>query len=269
MSVVDTSKSFVEVAKDRNITLLAAGVTYYAFVSIVPLLILTLALTSVFGGQEMIASLLDRVRAFSPAMADMLQRTLSGQTGQVGASLGGTAVLVWSAIKVFRGIDVAFDEIYESFPDDGLLEQVKKALIVIAAVVVAAVLIGGIAVAVNVVLSQGIPFPNLVSALVLLVSLPLLLLPIYYVMPPIEVSLDHVIPGTVLASVGLVALQWAFVYYLSNAGKYQAYGVLGAILLFVTWLYFAAILLLAGAVLNLIFDFPSGNIPSAEIVSSD
>ncbi|MFB6129717.1 MAG: YihY/virulence factor BrkB family protein [Salinigranum sp.] len=267
MSVISASRSFVEVARDRNITLLAAGVAYYAFSSVIPLFILLLALTSAFGGQDLIAALLARIGAASPAMATLLERALSDQAGRVGASLVGTAALVWSALKVFRGIDDAFDEIYENYPDDGPLAQAKKAVIVVAAIAVSAVLIGGLAAAVNVVFSLGVPYPNLVSGLVLFAALTLLLFPVYYVMPPIDVSVGHVVPGTIVASAGLVVLQWAFVYYVGNAGRYATYGVLGAMLLFVTWLYVAGIVLLAGAVVNLVFEFPGGRVPAATVAS--
>ena len=269
MSALGTAKSFVSTAQDRNVTLLAAGVTYYAFVSLIPLLILALAIVSTLGEQQLIDAALQRIRSLSPAMASLLERTVSSQAGRFGASLVGTLTLIWSALRVFRGIDVAFGEIYEMASEDDLVEQVKKALIVIVAVAFAAVLTGGIAAAVNVVLDLDIPFANVISGVVLVAALALLFLPIYYVMPPLDVSLDHALPGTIFASVGWVVLQWAFVYYTGHAAQYQAYGILGGVLLFVTWLYAAGILLLAGAVLNVVLTFPGGNVPSADVVTSD
>ena len=269
MSALGTAKSAVDTARDRNVTLLAAGVTYYAFVSIIPLLILALAVASTFGEQQLIDSALQRIRAVTPAMASLLERTVASQAGHLGASLVGTLTLIWSAIRVFRGIDLAFGEIYEMASDDGLVEQVKKALIVVAVVAVAGALIAVAAAAASVISNFGVPFADLVSRLLLVAGLALLFLPIYYVLPPIDVTVGHALPGAIFASVGWVVLQWAFIYYTGNAGQYQAYGVLGGVLLFVTWLYAASILLLAGAVLNLVRRYPGGNVPTTEVVTSD
>ena len=43
-------------------------------------------------------------------------------------------------------------------------------------------------------------------------------------------------------------------YYAGSAGKYAAYGLLGAVLLLVTFLYLAAVVLLVGAALNVAVD---------------
>jgi len=47
----------------------------------------------------------------------------------------------------------------------------------------------------------------------------------------------------VFAAVGWTVLQIGFQLYASNAGQYEAYGAVGAVLLFVTWLYFAGIII--------------------------
>lgn len=52
------------------------------------------------------------------------------------------------------------------------------------------------------------------------------------------------------AVVGFVILRVAFAAYAGVAGQYLAYGFLGAVLLFLLWLYFGALVLLFGAVVN-------------------
>ena len=44
--IVRTIRSFVDTARDRDITFLAAGFSYYAFVSLIPMPILAVALSS-------------------------------------------------------------------------------------------------------------------------------------------------------------------------------------------------------------------------------
>jgi membrane protein len=88
------------------------------------------------------------------------------------------------------------------------------------------------------------------GTLALVVVLALSFLPIYYVLPPVEVSVREALPGAVVAAVGWVLLQVGFRVYAANAGRYAAYGLIGAVLLFVTWLYFASIGVLLGAAVN-------------------
>lgn len=52
--------------------------------------------------------------------------------------------------------------------------------------------------------------------------------------------------GTIGAGLGLIVLQQLFHVYTSLAGRYQAYGIIGAVLLFLLWLYFGAFVLLLG-----------------------
>jgi membrane protein len=95
-----------------------------------------------------------------------------------------------------------------------------------------------------------VPLPNLVGTLVLIAGLVVAFLPLYYVLPPVEMTVREAIPGAVVAAVGWVILQVLFRFYLSQAGKYQAYGVIGTVLLLLTWLYFAGVLVLLGAIVN-------------------
>ena len=87
-----------------------------------------------------------------------------------------------------------------------------------------------------------------------ILALVVVFLPLYYVLPPVSVSVRHALPGTVFAAVGWVLLQVGFFYYTGSAGQYAAYGLLGAVLLFVTFLYLAGVVLLVGAVLNAVLD---------------
>ncbi|MEF8937804.1 MAG: YhjD/YihY/BrkB family envelope integrity protein, partial [Halovenus sp.] len=68
--------------------------------------------------------------------------------------------------------------------------------------------------------------------------------------PPVAMTLRAVLPAALVAVVGLVLLQELFGLYAAQASQYQAYGFVGAILLFLLWLYFGSFILLAGATVN-------------------
>jgi YihY family inner membrane protein len=85
---------------------------------------------------------------------------------------------------------------------------------------------------------------------VLLAGLTAVFLPLYYYLPGTGLAVRDALPGAVLAAVGWVALQAGFQVYAAGATQFSLYGVIGGILLLVTWFYFAAILILAGATVN-------------------
>ncbi len=236
--------------RERNLTFLAASIAYYAFVSLIPLMLLALVVASAVGGQ----AFADRVvslagQYLSGSGQQVVTEALTNAEGRVGASVVSLVALTWSGLKLFRGLDIAFDEVYGDEQQPGLAEQVRDALVVVVAVGAAATLVVAVALALRVI-DLRIPYVNVLGTLALVAVLALAFLPLYYVLPPDEVTVREVLPGTVVAAVGWVLLQLGFRLYAANAGTYEAYGYIGGVLLFVTWLYFASIVVLLGAAVN-------------------
>ncbi|WP_123537411.1 YihY/virulence factor BrkB family protein [Halosimplex salinum] len=247
---MSTVRSVVGLARDRNLTFLAAGIAYYAFVSIIPLILLAVVIASAVGGQ----ALADRVtgllsQQLSSSGIDAVSGAITNTTGRGAASLVGVVTLAWSALKLFRGLDQAFDEVYTDDVETSLLEQVRDGLVVIVGIALAVGFVVAVGAALSLI-SFEIPLINVLGTLVLVAVLALAFLPMYYVLPPVDVSVSEVFPGAVVAAVGWVLLQIGFRIYASNAGRYAAYGAIGAVLLFVTWLYFASVVVLLGAAVN-------------------
>lgn len=255
MGATGAARSVVGVVRDRNVTFLAASVAYYAFVSIIPLLTLILVVGSIVGGESFAEAIVEQIQgSLSGSGASVVEDALTNESGRAGAGLVSVLFLLWSAIKVFRGIDIAFDEVYDAPTEASLVEQIRDGVVVAATVTLGI----GLMVAVGAVLGLSvlawIPFIGVLSAVVLLLGLVVVFLPLYFVMPPVEMSVRSAVPGAAFAAVGWIVLQFGFQLYTANADKYAAYGLLGAVLLFVTWLYFAGILLLVGAAINYVLD---------------
>lgn len=248
MSARESIRAVIRVVRKRDVTLMAAGVAHYALASFVPLIILTLALSTYFGGEALVDAVLQRVGSvLSQSGQDLLRRALSGSAGRAGASAVSLLVTFWSGLKVFRGLSVAFSTVYGERASPSLLEQVRDGVLVVSLVVLALaamVAVGFAATAVP------LPYQRLIGTLALFVTLLVLFLPFYYVLPPVSVTVREILPGTVFAAIGWILLQVTFLFYTQRASKYAAYGFLGAILLFITWLYFGSILVLVGGVVN-------------------
>lgn len=247
---MSTARSVYDLARDRNLTFLAAGIAYYAFVSVIPLMLLAVAVASFVGGQALASRVTNLLgQQLSSSGQEIITETLTSTSGRGAASVVGFLALTWSGLKLFRGIDQAFDEVYADEVETSILEQVRNGIVVILGVALAVALVVAVGVVLSI-LSLQIPFVNVLGTVALIAVLALAFLPIYYVLPPVAVSLREVLPGAVIAAVGWVVLQVAFRFYAANASRFEAYGLIGAVLLFVTWLYFASILVLAGAAVN-------------------
>jgi membrane protein len=251
MNVTSAAGSVYTVARDRNLTLLAAGFAYYAFASAIPLAVVVLVVGSIVGGDAFTSFVLEQVGSFlSGSGEDVVRQALSAGTGRAGAGVVGALLVGWSAIKVVRGLDVAFAEIYATTDDPSLVEQVVDGVVALLGVVFAIGLMAAVGVVLQGAVLAMLPYPNLVGALALFAGLTLGFLPLYYVLPEADMTLRRALPGAAFAAVGWLVLQFVFQAYLAGSGKYAAYGVIGAVLLVVTFLYFAGILLLVGTTLN-------------------
>jgi YihY family inner membrane protein len=250
--VADVTRTTVRAVQSDRITFIAASLSYYAFVSLLPLLLLSLVAASALGGEQLAATLADRAAAaFGDQAGEAVRGSLTSAAGQGGATVVGLAVLLWSALKLFRGLDVAFSTVYGAPLPAGIVEQVRDGIVTLAAVGlgVAATVVLGIVIARVDVTAAGIDVANVLGTLLLVGGLAAAFFPLYYLLPARSVTPREAIPGTLFAAVGWTALQTGFRVYATQAGT-SAYGALGAALLLVTFLYFGGLVLLVGVVLN-------------------
>jgi YihY family inner membrane protein len=244
----------VEGVRSDQITFIAASLAYYAFVSLLPLLLLGIVAASVVGGADLALTLAEAASdALGPDAGTLVRTTLTDTAGQAGASLAGVGFLAWSALKLFRGLKVAFATVYGRPTAASFLVQVRDALAALIGVGVGVAATVGVAIAVtflDVNLAPGIDLVALLGTPLLVLGLTLAFLPLYYLLPGVSVGLREALPGAVLAAVGWTLLQAGFRVYAATTTTAQVYGVLGAVLLLLTFLYVGGLVLLVGVVLN-------------------
>lgn len=240
---------------EENVTFLAAGVAYYAFVSLLPAAVLALVVAVTVGGQRLAAEVVAAsADVLTESGQELLVTALVDGPGQGSVTLIGLPLTLWGALKVLRGLDIAFSQVYGTDDAVGFVDQLRDALVVAASVggsLGAMVLLGTAVAVVDV---------SVVTVVASYLALPVLLtaafLPMYYVFPDSDVAVREALPGAVFAGVGWTVLRIAFQGYVEftagGDGEGAVYGVLGAVLLFVTFLYFGATLVLVGAVVNVV-----------------
>jgi membrane protein len=215
-----------------------------------------------------------RQAAIAEAIAQQFPEQASGLVGFISETrdLGGIFGLVsivgllWSGSTLFGTMATVFDRFY-GVPDRGFLKQrlVSFAMMavygVLVSVSVASSSLTGFLIGLsNEVLPFEVPYVAFaIGWLVSLASAVLMFLALYRVVPNARLKLWHVWRGSVLSGILFVLLTQIFPLYLHYLGAgYATYHALGAFLLLMTWFYFLAMIMCAGALLNAVL---SGHCP--------
>jgi membrane protein len=251
----------------HELTQLAAALTYYTVLSLLPALIVVVALLGLVGlSPDTVHSLLDTLGELGAPWAaqfvsDVLDSVDRSQNSGV-VLLVSSAAALWAASAYVGSFMVASDRIYEitqrrpfwkSLP---LRIGLALALLVLLSVTAAAIALVG-------------PFGGWVADATgigtgplhlwtwikwpLLIALGLLLFALLYKFTPSrrQPALWWLLPGA-LAGVGLwIVASAGFSFYLDNFASYnRVYGTLGAAVAFLVWAWLVNLALLVGAEVN-------------------
>ena len=244
------AKGVVEQVREDDVPFMAASLAYQAFASLVPLLVLLFIAVTVVGDQQLAQLVVGITEGILPnAAQDLVSDAISAESGVGGASASivGLVTLLWGSLKIFRGLDKAFSEVYETDEQNSFVDQVRDGLIVLAAVGVGIV---GMVGAMAVFGAFGGPLSRILSLVVLVVGLTVVFLPMYRFFPDADLEWADAVPGAVFAAVSWMALQFLFRLYIQFSSKGDSSGIIGAVLLLLLWLYLSGLVLLLAAVVN-------------------
>jgi len=240
-------------ANDAAIGLIAAGIAYYTFLAFMPLLAAMVLIYGIAVDPATLADHTARLAQSLPGSAaelvnDQLESVVESRSGASG--LGLLAALAGSlfAARVAAGAVIrALNDAFEAEEDRGFVKSNLLALAITFGAIVAMGLVAGATALVSTVLS-GIGGAFASYAIVGAAGVGGALL-VYRVVPnTAHVSLGAALRGGVLFALGWMAASAGFGFYVANFGNYNAtYGSLGAIIVFLTWLFLSGYLLLFGA----------------------
>lgn len=248
-AVVDVSQAVIRVAYEEQIVFMAASLAYFAFISVIPLLLLVvIAVSTVQDSPLALETATYAARVLSPERGTILVGLVTDASDRDEATIIGIAVLLWGALLLFRALDDAFAQVYGGRQDSMFLGDFAAAVIVFVVVVIAI----GLMIAANVVLSVVVrdQLWSLLAPFVLFVALSIVFLPMFYLFPAADVGLAEALPGTVFTAGAWTVVQTIFGLYTQTTGWEQLYGAASGFLLLLTWLYVGAFVLLVGVVLN-------------------
>ena len=247
----------------HNTSLLAAGVTYYAFLSIFPALI---ALVLVYGLVASPADVKSQVESFAQGLPDAARSLLTDQldnltsTDTGALSLGlvvavGTAL--FSASAAINGLMGALTAVYGEIESRNIIQKRGTALLLtlgaIVFIVVAAFLLTVLPPLLDALNLGGIGSFLLLAArwIGLLLAFMVALAVLYRFGPAREnAKLRWVGTGAIVATVLWIVVSVGFAVYANRGGYASTYGAVAGVVVLLLWLYFTAYAVLLGGEVN-------------------
>ena len=247
--------------KEDNVTLLAAGVAFYAMLAIFPAII---AVVTVYGMVADPAQVQSQVGEFAKSLPSGADQLLTGQlesvteAGRQSLSIGlavSLLAVLWTASGGVQGLVKGLNLVYDEKETRGFLKlRGLSLLLTLGAILMAVVAIALVAVFPAVVddlkLGQAGELAASIARWVVLALLVLSAVAVLYRYAP-----DRANPrwrwvswGAVVALVLWLLGSIGFSWYVDNFGKYnQTYGALAAVIILLLWLFLSAFVVLLGA----------------------
>jgi membrane protein len=251
------------ISEDR-IPLIAAGVTFYALLSIFPGIAALISIYGLFADPNTIANQLDTIATVAPGGAiQVLRDEMTRLASQGGTTLGisfliSLVISLWSANSGVSAIFDALNIVYEEKEKRGFFRYRVATLMFTVGAVIFILLSIAVVVALPVALNY-IPLPGGTDLIVKIARWPIIsvlatlaLAALYRYGPSRnQPRWRWVTWGSAFAAVVWLAASVLFSWYVENFGSYnKTYGSLGAAVGFMTWMWISIMVVLVGAKLD-------------------
>ncbi|RKF19122.1 YihY/virulence factor BrkB family protein [Altericroceibacterium spongiae] len=254
-----------------NVGIVSAGVAYFIFLAIVPLLGAVVLSYGLIVDTQTVTRHIQALAEMAPGpgtqlISGQLEAVVQSSSGKKGIGLAiALGIALFGARKAANSVVIALNIAFNCEEKRGFFHSNLLAL----GMTVCGILGAGIAMTATTLLSALTSMvPDISGSSAFLgksVSYGVLLLAgiigasaLYRFGPAGDRSTARwFTPGALLAAIGWMILTNGFGYYVSNFGNYNAtYGSLGAVIVLLTWLYFSAYVLLFGAELDAVLESP-------------
>jgi membrane protein len=254
---------------EDNISLAAAGVAFYGFLALVPLLG---AIVLIYGIAADPQTVLRNVKSLTSVLPAEVAKLIGQQLMSVVQTSGGKkgiglliaiAVALWGARNAATSIMTALNIAYEERETRGTIRVNLLALAITGGGVIMAVL-ALLAITALGFLQRLLPhtpgalvvFGKVLSYVLLLLGAAAGAATLYRYAPcRAEAKWQWITPGSLFAAISWLILTLAFGFYVAHFGNYnKTYGSLATVVILVTWLYLSAYLFLLGAEVNSEFE---------------
>ena len=258
----DILKRTVRQLKVDNVSLIAAGAAFYVFLALAPALIAVISVYGLVADPAEVARQLDPVLSALPAdAASVVETQLTAITsgGRSGLGLGLVVSVVVALVGASKGmlaLVTALNIAYDEDETRGFVKLRALALgLTVAVAVTAVATVGGMVVVRALARPLGTVGETAVAVLrwPVLAGLGVVGLAVLYRYAPDRKAPPWrwVTPGAVVATVLWLLGSIAFSVYVATFGKYnETYGVLGGVVVLLSWLLLTAYAIVLGAELD-------------------
>lgn len=251
-------------SSEKNLSLVAGGVTYYVVVALFPGLA---ALVSIYGLVANPATVANNINTLSGMLLPSAQKLISDELHQLVSTSGGALsfgailgilIALWSASRGMSGMISALDIAYDQKETRSFFRFNLLAIELTIAMVISGLILVAFVALLPAILS-GIGASGVVKWLVLILEWPILmafmmvaLAALYRYAPNRdEPRWEWTSPGAIVATILWVIGSILFTVYVAHFGNYnKTYGSLGAVVVLLTWLWLSAYVVLLGAEVN-------------------
>jgi membrane protein len=251
-------RGFVSIYNSDDLTH-AASIAYYSLLSFFPFLLLLISVLGVVTSRaDVRAATLSFVLRYFPAKLDFAASQLQAlQRTRVTLGVFGIVALTWASLGFFSAISTAVNHAWKVERQRSYLKHKLVAFLMMATACVLLILTVTLFSASQVVGAAwfgGVAdrFPRLMSlraasvnwaatwSLILAVGL------IFYFVPNAKVRFRDVWVGAVLTGLLWRAAFAGFSWYFRDMSRYSIHGSIGAVVVFLVWVYISAVILLYG-----------------------
>lgn len=247
---------------NENTSLFAASLGYYTFISLFPLLLLSVALGSLWfdplWAEGKITAQLDAV---IPGLSEMLGQNIESIVSARGPMSGlALILLMWAASNIFNVLVYSMDNVWGMAKGRNGWQRRGLALLLVmifsGLLLIGSTIEGFVVTVINSFLRDELrilrPYTNQLWAALVSIALFAVL---YRVLPHKKLSWRDVLPGAVVAALVWELLKRAFLVfidiYLTRSNL--VYGSVTTVIAFLTWTWASGIIFLYGAHLNVVY----------------
>jgi membrane protein len=268
---------------DNNLSIIAAGVSFYGLLAIFPGIAAFVALYGLIQDPRTVVAQMQQLSGVVPP--DVIN-TITGQMTQVAAhpqaSLGFTALAtlalaLWSARRGTNALMVALNVVYGERESRGLIRQTWVSLVLTLAIVIGLMIIALAAAGPPLLLtllgfgflavSLGRGLGLALAALCLMCGVAALY---GYAPSRRRPRWRWVFVGALLVTIFWILGSLAFTFYLAYSHGYSAtYGSIGAVVVVLTWMYITVLIMLVVGELNAQLEFQTARDTTAPVLRHD
>lgn len=256
-------EAFKEWQEDK-VSLLAAALAYYTVFSITPLLVIAIAIAgAVFGQEAARGEILEQInKLVGQQGAQVIETGLANanqpQLGSI-ASIVSIVILLIGASGVFAQLQTALNTVWnvKTKPNAGIWEFIRKRLLSFGMVLVIGFLLlvslilsamlSGIGKLPIDVLPGFTPLWQLLNFGISFCFISLLFALIYYYLPDVKIHWKDVWVGAIITALLFTIGKFLIGLYLGSGSLGSSYGAAGSLIVFLTWVFYSAQILLFGA----------------------